>query len=63
MPLIQFLDMVIKNNPYYRQKYEDIYKKSLAQPEEFWAEIGKEVTWTKPWKKVLDNSEQPFTKW
>lgn len=54
---------MIKENPYYSPLYEEIYKKSMTQPEEFWAEIGKQLTWTKPWDKVLDNSQQPFTKW
>ncbi|KAJ9596889.1 hypothetical protein L9F63_012145, partial [Diploptera punctata] len=49
--------------PYYNQKYLEIYKRSLEEPEKFWSEVGQCVTWTKRWDKVLDNSEEPFTKW
>jgi propionyl-CoA synthetase len=56
-------DMIEKENPYYNKKYEEAYKKSLANPEEFWTEVGKLVSWTKPWERVLDNSHPPFTKW
>lgn len=55
--------MVVRENPYYSKKYEEAYRKSLQQPEEFWGEVGKLLTWTKPWDKVLDNSREPFTKW
>lgn len=43
--------------------YEEAYKRSLESPEEFWGEIGLYVDWSKPWHKVLDNSNEPFTKW
>lgn len=43
--------------------YEEAYKKSLECPEEFWGEIGGCIDWSKPWQKVLDNSNEPFTKW
>lgn len=43
--------------------YEEAYKKSLESPEEFWGEIGGCIDWSKPWQKVLDNSNKPFTKW
>ncbi|XP_014469725.1 PREDICTED: acyl-CoA synthetase short-chain family member 3, mitochondrial isoform X2 [Dinoponera quadriceps] len=43
--------------------YEEAYNKSLESPEEFWSEIGRYLDWSKPWHKVLDNSNEPFTKW
>ncbi|XP_020286313.1 acyl-CoA synthetase short-chain family member 3, mitochondrial isoform X2 [Pseudomyrmex gracilis] len=43
--------------------YDEAYKKSLERPEEFWSEIGGYLDWHKPWDKVLDNSNEPFTKW
>ncbi|XP_011707137.1 PREDICTED: acyl-CoA synthetase short-chain family member 3, mitochondrial-like, partial [Wasmannia auropunctata] len=42
--------------------YEEAYKKSLEHPEEFWSEIADCIDWSKPWHKVLDNSNEPFTK-
>lgn len=52
-----------KENGYFSEIYQDKYKKSIENPEEFWAEIGKSVHWHKKWDKVLDNSQPPFTKW
>ncbi|XP_046834338.1 acyl-CoA synthetase short-chain family member 3, mitochondrial-like [Vespa crabro] len=43
--------------------YRDAFKRSLENPEEFWAEVGKLINWFKPWNKVLDNFNEPFTKW
>ncbi|XP_066600592.1 acyl-CoA synthetase short-chain family member 3, mitochondrial isoform X2 [Prorops nasuta] len=52
-------------NSFKRQNatYEEAYEKSLRNPEEFWSEVGHSVIWDKHWDKVLDNSEEPFTKW
>ncbi|MFA7095978.1 MAG: acetate--CoA ligase [Gammaproteobacteria bacterium] len=36
-------------------KYQEMYARSVADPEGFWAEQAKEfLTWYKPWDKVLD---------
>ena len=38
-----------------KEEYEKIYKRSLEDPEGFWAEIAEEyVTWFKKWDKVED---------
>ncbi|XP_058806481.1 acyl-CoA synthetase short-chain family member 3, mitochondrial isoform X2 [Phymastichus coffea] len=44
-------------------QYDEIYRRSIDQPEEFWAEIGKCIDWSRPWDRVLDDSSRPFTKW
>lgn len=44
-------------------KYYDAYRKSIEDPESFWTDIGNVATWSKKWDKILDNSDQPFTKW
>jgi len=37
------------------EKYEELYRYSVAKPEEFWAEKAKEfITWFKPWDKTLE---------
>lgn len=43
----------------------DTYQRSLDNPEEFWEEIGNSslIHWDKPFEKVLDHSNPPFTKW
>mgnify|MGYP006434080937 FL=1 len=40
--------------------YADIYKRSLDEPEEFWAEAAQEIHWHKKWDKTLDDSNPPF---
>jgi len=43
--------------------YEDTYRRSLQDPEGFWAEAAGDVDWIKPWDKVLDDSDKPFYRW
>ncbi|MBI2241518.1 MAG: propionyl-CoA synthetase [Magnetospirillum gryphiswaldense] len=43
--------------------YELAHERSLKDPEGFWAEAAKDVTWYKPWDKVLDDSRKPFYRW
>ncbi|MDQ3112445.1 MAG: acetate--CoA ligase [Bacteroidota bacterium] len=46
------------------EHYQSEYKRSVDNPEEFWAEIASEFTWRKKWDKVLDwNFEKPDIKW
>ncbi|XP_043485639.1 acyl-CoA synthetase short-chain family member 3, mitochondrial [Polistes fuscatus] len=56
-------DYILNSNQPQSPLYEEAYKRSLENPEEFWGEVGKSVDWFKPWTKVLDNSNEPFTKW
>src|SRR5450631_264048 len=39
-----------------------IYKKAERNPEKFWADYARQLTWYKPWKKVLD-WKPPKAKW
>ena len=43
--------------------YESLYKYSIEQREEFWAEQAEKLNWFKKWDKVLDKSKPPFYKW
>jgi len=43
--------------------YQTIYRHSLEEPQEFWAETATELVWEKPWEKVLDDSNAPFYEW
>lgn len=47
------------------EKYEEIYQRSIDDPEGFWAEMAeKQLTWYKKWDKVLEyNFEKPDIKW
>ena len=46
-------------------EYEALYKKSVEDPEAFWAEMAeKRLTWYKKWDKVSEwNFEKPEIKW
>ena len=43
--------------------YNDIYKRSIEDPEGFWAEAAESITWYKKWDSVLDDSNKPFYRW
>jgi acetyl-CoA synthetase len=43
-------------------EYEAMYRRSVEQPEAFWAEAAGELEWFAPWKKVLDG-EMGSAKW
>ena len=42
--------------------YEKLYKHSIDKPEKFWADEAKELTWQKPFSKVLE-WKAPDAKW
>jgi propionyl-CoA synthetase len=45
------------------KKFDEIYRRSLEDPDGFWAEAAEGVDWFKKWDKVLDDSNQPFYRW
>jgi acetyl-CoA synthetase len=47
------------------KEYEQIYKRSVDDPEKFWAEMAEQnLTWYKKWDKVLDyDFHKPSIKW
>jgi propionyl-CoA synthetase len=44
-------------------RFEAIYRRSIDQPEEFWAEAAADIDWVAPWSHVLDTSGAPFYRW
>ena len=46
-------------------EYEKLYKKSVEDPDGFWAEMAeKNITWYKKWDKVSDwDFNKPYIKW
>jgi acetyl-CoA synthetase len=44
------------------EDYEALYKRSVEDPEEFWAAAANELHWFAPWQSVLEWKE-PFAKW
>ena len=43
--------------------YQEIYTRSLEDPEGFWADAARDIDWYKPAEKVLDDSNIPFYRW
>src|SRR5256885_14278898 len=43
--------------------YQEIHRRSLAEPEAFWAEAAEAIEWEKRWDRVLDDSRPPFYRW
>ncbi len=44
-------------------KFDEVFQQSVDNPEKFWAEAAKDITWYKECDKVLDDSNPPFYKW
>ncbi|MSO76276.1 MAG: propionyl-CoA synthetase [Alphaproteobacteria bacterium] len=43
--------------------YDDAYRRSLDDPEGFWAEAAAAIDWDRRWDRVLDASRPPFYRW
>ena len=43
--------------------YDEIYARSIQQPEGFWATAAEDVHWLEKWHTVLDRSGDPFYRW
>ncbi|HEB97154.1 MAG TPA: propionyl-CoA synthetase [Sedimenticola thiotaurini] len=43
--------------------YQEVYTRSLQDPEGFWGEAAAGIDWYKPWDRVLDDSNKPFYRW
>jgi len=44
-------------------KYADYHRRSIENPDEFWAEAAEGIDWDKRWDKVLDSSNAPLYRW
>ena len=44
-------------------RYDAVFRRSLEDPEGFWAEAAQAISWEKRWDKVLDASRPPFFRW
>jgi propionyl-CoA synthetase len=42
---------------------DDAYRRSLHEPDAFWAEAAAAIDWDEPWQRVLDDSREPFYRW
>src|SRR5512142_3261879 len=44
-------------------RYDEMFRRSLADPDGFWGEAAEAIDWEKRWDRVLDQSRAPFTLW
>jgi propionyl-CoA synthetase len=43
--------------------FDDVYRRSLEDPEGFWAEAAAQIDWVQPWETVLDQTRAPLYRW
>lgn len=43
--------------------YATLYRRSIEQPEEFWAEQAKAIHWQRPPQTILEYDDPPFRRW
>lgn len=43
--------------------YRTVYRRSLDDPESFWADAADGIEWSRPWERVLDVSADPLPRW
>jgi propionyl-CoA synthetase len=44
-------------------RYDEVFRRSLGDPEGFWGEAAAAIDWERRWDQVLDQSRAPFTLW
>jgi propionyl-CoA synthetase len=44
-------------------RYDEVFERSLDDPEGFWGEAAEGIHWHKRWDRVLDASNPPFYRW
>ncbi|HMP85999.1 MAG TPA: acetyl-coenzyme A synthetase N-terminal domain-containing protein, partial [Lacibacter sp.] len=46
------------------EQYKEAYRRSVEEPEAFWAEVAEHFHWRKKWDNVLDwNFKEPRVRW
>jgi propionyl-CoA synthetase len=43
--------------------YEAFYRRSIEDPEDFWAQQARAIDWNRGWDEVLDYGSPPFARW
>ena len=44
-------------------KYEEVFQRSIQDPNGFWGEAAEAISWEQKWDRVLDDSNPPFYRW
>ncbi|GFS07733.1 propionyl-CoA synthetase [Elysia marginata] len=45
------------------KSYEEVFRRSIESPEEFWAEAAENLVWFKKWNRILDRTHEPLNQW
>ena len=45
------------------ERYNEIYRRSLDDPDGFWAEAAEAIDWHRRWDRVVDENAQPAARW
>ena len=56
-------DFVAHSHLKSRAEYDELYSKSISDPDAFWGDVARELHWFKPWDRVLNADNAPFFKW
>jgi acetyl-CoA synthetase len=46
-----------------RADYDALCARAARDPDAFWGDMARELTWSRPWTRVLDWSKAPFAEW
>ncbi len=44
-------------------QYQDLFRRSMEDPEGFWSDAAAAVSWDSPWSSLLDRTAPPFYRW
>src|SRR5712671_4750432 len=44
-------------------RYDEVYRRSLQDPEGFWGDAARALRWRKPWERVLDKRDPKRPRW
>ena len=44
-------------------RYNEVYRRSIEDPEVFWGEAAEQLYWYKKWERVLDAANPPLYRW
>ena len=47
----------------HNSRYADFYRRSIEEPDAFWAEQARLIDWHTPPQRICDDSHPPFTRW
>ncbi len=46
-----------------QSSYDAVYRRSLEDPEGFWAAVADDIHWDRRWDRVFDDTRRPFVRW